>query len=213
MHFEILTEDQSGQRALETLVPKIIGGEHTHRIIGHKGIGRIPKKLTAHNAKDKTLLGKLPAMLRAYGKTYKDYPAAVIVVCDLDDKCLIAFRQDLYGVLNACRPKPEARFCMAIEEGEAWLLGDIAAVKAAYPKAKTSVLNAYKNDSICGTWECLADAVYNGGAARLFSRGPQATGYEKSQWATQITPHMDIKRNKSPSFAYFRDKLLELARG
>jgi hypothetical protein len=36
-------------------------------------------------------------------------------------------------------------------------------------------------------------------------------GTEKSQWAEKISPHMDVTRNFSPSFAYFRKKLLELA--
>lgn len=34
---------------------------------------------------------------------------------------------------------------------------------------------------------------------------------EKSQWTDRITPHMDIANNASPSFVYFREKLLELA--
>ena len=87
-------------------------------------------------------------MLKGYGKTFADYPsnypAAVILICDLDDKCLKTFRQELFTVLNACDPKPETRFCIAIEEGEAWLLGDIPAIKAAYPKAKNDILNNYK---------------------------------------------------------------------
>ncbi len=216
MHFEILVEDQSGKKALDILVPKVIGDEHTPRVHPYKGIGRIPKNLGANNnANKRILLNQLPRLLRGYGKTFADYPAnypaVVILVCDLDDKCLKAFRQELLGILNACNPKPETRFCIAIEEGEAWFLGDIPAVKSAYPKAKDSVLNGYVGDSICGTWECLADAVFNGGAAVLSSKGWQAIGAEKSQWAEKISPHMDVANNASPSFVYFRDKLLELA--
>ena len=106
--------------------------------------------------------------------------------------------------------QPDARFCLAIEEGEAWLLGDLAAIRAAYPHAKTSVLNGYVNDSICGTWECLADAVYRGGAAALKKKGRHAVGREKSAWAENIPPHMNVEKNNSPSFAYFREKLREL---
>jgi len=43
MHFEILVEDQSGKKALDILVPKIIGDRHTFKIRAYKGIGRIPK--------------------------------------------------------------------------------------------------------------------------------------------------------------------------
>ena len=216
MHFEILVEDQSGKKALDILVPKIIGDDHTFIVHPYKGIGRIPKNLgNKADARKGILLALLPELLRGYGKTFAkypaDYPAAVIFVCDLDDKCLKAFRQELFNILNACNPQPETRFCIAIEEGEAWFLGDIPAIKSAYPKAKDAVLNAYKNDSICGTWECLANAVYKGDSSALSVKGWQAVGAEKSQWAEKITPHMDVTNNASPSFAYFRQKLLELA--
>lgn len=216
MHFEILVEDQSGKKALDLLVPKIIGNDHTFTVHPYKGIGRIPKNLTANgDANKRILLDQLPRLLRGYGNTFANYPtgypAAVILVCDLDDKCLKAFRQELFNILDACNPQPETRFCIAIEEGEAWFLGDIPAVKAAYPKAKNAVLNEYVNDSICGTWEYLAEAVYHGGSAALSAKGWQTVGAEKSQWAEKITPHMDITNNASPSFAYFKKKLLELA--
>ena len=215
MHFEILVEDQSGKKALDILVPNMIRDSDTFNVHSYKGIGRIPKNLGRKaDASKRILLEQLPKLLRGYGKTFANYPAdysaAVILVCDLDDKCLKAFRQELFNILNAIDPRPRTRFCISIEEGEAWFLGDIQAVKSAYPKAKDSVLRAYTNDSICGTWERLADAVYSGGSSALSAKGWQAVGAEKSQWAEKITPHMDVTNNASPSFAYFRQKLLEL---
>ena len=215
MHFEILVEDRSGQKALDILIPKIIGAQDTFRVIGYKGSGRIPQNLKPKtNAAQRILLDRLPKLLRGYGQTFlnypANYPAAVIVVCDLDDNCLKTFRQELFAVLHACNPKPDTRFCIAIEEGEAWLLGDIPAIKAAYPQAKDAVLNGYTNDSICGTWELLADAVFPGGSRALKRRGWQAVGREKSAWATKISPLMDVENNASPSFRYFREKLRAL---
>ena len=215
MHFEILVEDQSGKKALDILVPKIIdcsNNLNTFKVHSYKGIGHIPKNLSnTANASTRSLLNQLPKLLRGYGNTFANYPATVILVCDLDNKCLKAFRQELFAVLNDCNPKPETRFCIAIEEGEAWLLGDIPAIKAAYPKAKDDSLNGYKNDSICGTWECLADAVFRGGSKVLSKKSGQVVGAEKSQWAEKITPHMDVSNNMSPSFQYFVKKLSELA--
>ena len=215
MHFEILVEDQSGKKALDILVPKIVGDTHTFIVHPYKGIGRIPKNMKdADDAGKRILFENLPKLLRGYGRTfdgYTDYRAAVILVCDLDSKCFKAFRQNLFEILNAFSPKPETRFCIAIEEGEAWFLGDLNAVTRAYPKAKMTVLNSYENDSICGTWEKLADAVYAGGSQVLTVRGWQAVGAEKSKWAETIAPEMEIENNKSPSFCYFRGKLLELA--
>lgn len=217
MHFEILVEDQSGKKALDILVPKIIGDGFTFKVHSYKGIGRIPKNLTTNgDASKRILLEQLPRLLRGYGRTFSqyppDYPAAVILVCDLDDKRLKTFLRELSDILNMCNPKPDTRFCIAIEEGESWLLGDIPAIKSAYARVKDAILNAYINDSICGTWELLANAVYKGGAAALSAKGWQAVGAEKSQWAEKISPHMDVMNNASPSFVHFREKLLELIR-
>jgi hypothetical protein len=214
MHFEILIEDQSGKEMLDVLVPKIIGEAHTFRVIPYKGIGRIPPNMKGTtNPRKRILLDRLPSLLRGYGNTFQHYPAdspaAVIVVCDLDRECRKEFRAELLNVLNNCHPKSETRFCLAVEEGEAWLLGDIDAVTAAYPGAKLNILSSYTNDSICGTWEKLADAVYKGGSVQL--KDWQIAGKAKSEWAKNIAPHMDMKDNKSPSFNYFRAKLHELA--
>ncbi len=216
MHFEILVEDRSGKTMLDLLIPKIISDQHTFEVYAYKGVGHIPKNLRiSTDARKRILLDQLPKLLRGYGRTFAgyppNYPAAVIVVCDLDDKCLKAFRQELFAVLNACNPKPETRFCIAIEEGEAWLLGDIPAIKAVYPNARDNVLGRYENDSICGTWELLADAVSSGGSNGLKNRGWQVVGREKSVWAEKITPHMNVDDNDSPSFRYFRGKIRGLA--
>jgi hypothetical protein len=216
MHFEILVEDQSGKKALDILVPKIVGKRHTFKVHPYKGIGRIPRNMKdADDAGKRILLENLPKLLKGYGRTFSGYPdsysAAVILICDLDKKCLKAFRLELLGILDQCDPKPQTRFCIAIEEGEAWLLGDLNAVRRAYPGAKNIVLNDYINDSICGTWEKLADAVYPDGSSALSSRGWQTIGAEKSRWAESISACMDVMNNASPSFCYFRDKLRELA--
>ena len=215
MHFEILVEDQSGKKMLDILIPKVIGDQHTFRVIDYRGTGHIPRNLrSSTDARNRLLLDQLPRLLRGYGSTFANYPAnypaAVILVCDLDDKFLKVFREELFTVLNACNPKPETRFCIAVEDGEAWLLGDLSAIKVAYPNAKNNVLNHYKNDSICGTWELLADAVFQGGSSALIRRGGQAVGSEKSAWAERIAPHMNVETNTSPSFRYFRMKMREL---
>lgn len=216
MHFEILVEDQSGKKALEILIPKIAGDGHTFNIHAYKGIGRIPKNLRDTNDPNKRIsLDNLPKLLRGYGVTFANYPAnypaAVILVCDLDQKCLKDFRKELLEILEKINPHPETRFCMAIEEGEAWFLGDIPAIKTAYPKANDVILQQYSNDDICGTWETLADAVYSGGAQKLASLGYPEIGKEKGLWAENITPHMEVEHNGSPSFCYFRRKIRELA--
>lgn len=215
MHIEILVEDQSGKAFLDIAVERMISMGHTFRVHPYKGIGRIPRNLgKSGDASKRILLDQLPRLLRGYGAAFAkysaDYRAAVIVVCDLDDKDSRAFCADLNAILDTCSPKPRAYFCLAIEEGEAWLLGDLPAITKAYPNARRNVLQDYVNDSICGIWEKLADAVYPGGAKMLSEKGWQAIGAEKSKWAINVTPHMDFAANRSPSFGKFRDRVQAL---
>ena len=213
MHFEVLVEDQSGKIALETIMEKILGpnyAEHSWQIFAYKGIGRLPRNLRGvTDPKARILLDRLPSILQGYGKSLDD-SSSVIVVVDSDDKDCVKFKQELLDVLNACNPRPKTLFRIAIEEGEAWLLGDRAAVKAAYPNARDSILNGYVQDSICGTWEILADAVHPGGAQSL-KPNYQVAGKAKSDWAREIAPRMDVDRNQSKSFQVFRDGVRNLA--
>ena len=214
MHFEVLVEDRSGKIALDLILEKILGTDpnvHSWRSHHFKGRGSLPSDLRGTGSpKSRLLLDKLPHLLRAYGKSLQD-SATVIVVVDLDNWDCKAFKRQLLDVLNACSPRPRALFRIAIEESEAWLLGDHKAVKSAYPKARNSVLNGYEQDSICGTWEALADAIHPGGSARLKKDGYPVAGEAKCDWARDIAPHMDVDRNKSKSFQVFRDGIRKLA--
>ena len=123
------------------------------------------------------------------------------------------FKQELTNVLHACIPRPNVKFRIAIEEVEAWLLGDRDAVKTAFPNARNTVLNQYVQDSICGD---LGDF----GRRRLqrwFKCAYEESGYPeagriaKAEWARQISDQMDVDRNRSKSFQVFRDTVRDLA--
>ncbi len=156
-------------------------------------------------------MDRLPKLLKGYGKSHQDFSAAVIVVVDLDDKDCRAFKQEMLDVLKTCNPQPITLFRIAIEEGEAWLLGDRNAIKTAYPRAKEQVLNGYMQDSICGTWEKLADAIYPEGSQKLKQLGWPYTGQAKCEWAKNIAPHLDVESNQSRSFQTFRNGIRNLA--
>lgn len=215
MHLEVLIEDKSGTIAVDLLLGKILDSGKiacTWRIHAYKGIGRLPRSTQTSARRSRLLLNNLPRIMRGYGRSLTSN-SAVLVVVDLDDKNCQFFKQDLLQILHDCNPSPTALFKIAIEEIEAWLLGDTEAVKAAYPRAKGPVLNRYEPDSICGTWEVLADAVYPGGAARLKKLGYPEVGRIKCEWAERITPHIELDRNRSKSFQVFRDGVLRLAEG
>ena len=214
MHLEILVEGQTERTALSIILPKMLGpyaSPHTWTIHKHRGLGELPDDPTARpDPRNHTLLHTLPASLRAYGQSLRD-DQAVLVLADLDDRDCHRFKEQLVGLLAHCRPAPRCVFRIAIEELEAWFLGDRAALLAAYPHASPAVLGAYVQDSICGTWEVLAEAVHRGGAKGLkASRHRSAPVAAKRVWAKEIAPHMDMERNASTSFRVFREAVLRL---
>jgi hypothetical protein len=215
MHVEVLVEDSSGERLLDVLLPKIWGGQgdpHTWRVISYKGIGRLsPDLRTEHDPAKRALLLQLPRILRGYGAT----PGidAVVVVVDADARDCKAFLSELQAVAAGCRPAPKTMFRLAIEEIEAWYLGDRDAILEAYPKAKMKAFERYVQDSPCGTWELLADAIHSGGSAAIRKAGWPLPGQLKHEWAQQIGPHLDFDSNLSPSFRKFREGLTRLVEG
>lgn len=212
MHIEVLVEDSSGEKLLAQLLPQILGeqGEpHTWRLKAYKGIGRIPHGLVAKaDPAKRILLDQLPRLLQGYGKT----PGidAVVVVLDTDRRNCAEFLRELKALVKRCNPAPHTVFRLAIEEMEAWYLGDRVALLKAFPRAKRDVLDRYVQDSVCGTWELLADAVHAGGAAAIKKVGWPLPGQLKHEWAEKIGPCMVLHQNASPSFGKFRDGLSKL---
>lgn len=204
MHLEVCVEDASGKIFLESIFPRIIRDDVTWRVHGYRGIGRIPKHLqSTENAEHRIILDSLPKLIRGCANT--PHVTALLIVVDADQKNCAEFLAELELMHNQVAPAANVIFRLAVEEMEAWLLGDPDAIEAAYPKVVKAALASYGQDSICGTWEILADAVHPGGADTLRSQGWPAQGRAKCEWAATIPPHMVFSRNKSPSFR----KLLE----
>jgi hypothetical protein len=213
MHIEILTEDSSGQRLLEQLVPKLIGplGEpHTWRLHAYRGIGRIPAQLSrTPDPSKRILLDQLPRLLRGYVRT----PGidAVVVVVDADDRDCMGFLSELQSVAASCNASQLTLFRLAIEEVEAWYLDDRSALLRAYPRARMRVLDGYVQDSVCDTWELLAEAIHPGGMHTIRQAGWPLPGQVKHEWAERIGPLLDPASNLSPSFGKLRDGRRRLA--
>ncbi len=207
MYFQFLIEDMSSAELVKILMDKI--AEKSQKIEYDckyfHGLGGFTKKNTVKETKTGKLLNDLATYLKGFSKSLQSIQAAIIVVLDNDDRDTNKFQRQLREIAEQNEIKTDHVFCVAVEEVEAWLLGDEEAVKAAYPSAKLQVLHSYVQDSICGTWEILADAVYPGGLAKFRKNCPTYVdvGKYKTIWAKEIGIHMDISKNKSPSFQTF----------
>jgi hypothetical protein len=218
VHFEILVEDASGKVLLEHLVPQILGPKgkpNKYRIVNiqelkYRVMARMPRHLVRKMPWDKILFQTLSIQLKAYGKSLPRKNGVVIIVVDLDYRHFETFYNQLETLFSACDSVPAGGVRLAVEEGEAWLLGDLAAIRRAYPFANDFVLKSYEQDSICGTWEWLADAIFHGGSERLTKIGYPQIGREKCQWADNIGQYMEVDANRSPSFQAFRDLLRKI---
>lgn len=215
MQFEILVEDASGKILLEQIVPKILGPKgkpNQYRIVNiqelkYRMMAELPRKEARSLPWDTILLKTLTIQLRAYSKTWNRRNRVVVIVVDLDYRNYGQFFRKLEEVYNTNAPNLLGGVRLAVEEMEAWILGDLSAIRRAYPFAKDYVLSSYETDSICQTWEVLADAVFHGGSEKLTKIGYPHIGREKCRWAENIGQYIDVEKNRSPSFCAFRDLL------
>ncbi len=210
MHFQFLVEDMSGGALIDIVMEKLVQqhASTTYQVKPFRGIGGIPKRSPTGNVKTQKLLTDLPMYLRGFARSLTGIPAAIFVVLDNDARDTAEFSQQLHELVTKTQAAADTEICIAIEEMEAWLLGDRDALRKAYPHARNAVLQKYKQDSICGTWEVLADAVYKGGAEALKRQGTYVEiGRCKMEWARNIGVHMALDSNKSPSFQHFLQEI------
>ena len=215
MHFEILVEDASGKVLLEQVVPKILGPKgkpNQYRIVNiqelkYRVMAMLPRKQARTLPWDVILLQTLGMQLRAYSKALNRKNGVVVIVVDVDYRRCEQFRKKLEETFQTNAPNLEGGVRLAIEEIEAWILGDLAAVRRAYPLVKEYIISSYEQDTVCGTWEVLADAIFHGGSERLTEIGYPQIGREKCRWAENIGQYMDVDSNHSSSFRAFRDLL------
>ena len=95
---------------------------------------------------------------------------------------------------------------LAVEELEAWFFGDVEALCEAYPGVPSSLGEraAYRDpDGVrSGTWESLE--------RELQKAGHHLGGLSKIKAAREISACMEPGRNRSRSFQFFRQGILDL---
>lgn len=207
MHFQFLVEDQSSAVLIDRVMSRVIkdNSQDSYNYKAFRGIGGFTKKNTVKETHSGKLLNDLATYMRGFQRSLQGIEAALIIVLDNDNNNPKAFINQLNKVAEDNRIEMDYVFCLAIEEVEAWLLGDELAIQKAYPKYKKNVLHDYKQDSICGTWEMLADVVFKGGIREIKKKKMSYVeiGKLKTEWACKIGDYMVFEDNKSPSFRFF----------
>ena len=211
MLIEILTEDKSGAVVVERLTERITENEGIScevNVHPHRGCGSLPKDMTAKPPRfASSLLDLLPSELRAYNKIYAGKDLILIIAMDSDDNDPQQLRQEIYSCASRFAPDIRSVVGISTEEIEAWILGDRTAIIDAYPDCRTDVLDAYEQDSVCGTWEVLCKAI-SGNSEELIDIGYPAIGHYKALWAENISRYMIPQKNVSPSFNTFKMALV-----
>jgi hypothetical protein len=134
----------------------------------------------------------------------QDYCVVVLVDADNDDcKELKQALIELYRTLGPDKRPAKVLFRIAVEETESWFIADKNAIRAAFPHANLNKLPKKKlPDSIIGAWEKLAEVL---------GRNPkECDGKDKFDWATAISPHLDLAQPKSPSLKAFVEGIMRL---
>ncbi len=200
-HLEVLTEERSMEAFLQTLLPRLLPTPSTFDIHSFRGKA--------------DLLRKLLKRLRGYAKWMPEHYRLVVVVDRDNDDCrelkeqldVIARNSGLVTRSLAGRGQWQVVNRIAIEELEAWYFGDWDAVCQAYPRVPRNIPGRalYRDpDAIRGgTWEAFERIMQRRG---YFSQGLGKVGAARA-----IANHIDPERNRSPSFAAFRDALAEAA--
>jgi len=198
MHIEILVEERSMEVALHNLLPRLLTGEMTYRIINFQG--------------KQNLLRELPARLRGYASWITDDYRIVVLLDEDRQNCIelkqqmesAASRAGLMTKTNAGGARFQILNRIAVEELEAWFLGDFQAMRQAYPRLPENLPRRLSNpDTVAGgTWESLEKFMQRYG----YFQG----GYPKVEAAREISARMNPGNNTSRSFQVFRDGLLSI---
>lgn len=201
MTIHVLVEGPSERTLIEPWSARLLAGERV-TVHPHQGKGRLPADLNAAPRRTgRGLLDQLPATLRGYSEALDPQSDGVVVLLDADDDNPDDLKASIEAAVSAVAPNLRVHVLVAVEETEAFYLGDLRGLKRAFPGADMKAAQRYEPDSICGTWELFGKIVGDGGG-------------NKVAWASSMAPNLTIqaKESRSPSFKTLVAALLELSK-
>lgn len=159
-------------------------------------------RIHPHTSKSE-LLARLPGRLKGYGhilRTQADW--RVVVLLDEDRQDCKKLKKQIMGFGRSAGIQRSLLARVAVEELEAWFLGDVPALTSAYPKVPPTLANrrGFRDpDAVAGgTWEAMERVLQGAG----YYRG---AGLPKIEAARAIAARMNVEQNLSRSFSVFRD--------
>lgn len=198
MKVHVLVEGPSERAFFDRWLPRAFAG-HQFITHPHQGKGTLPKDHKAPPLPRRFgLLDLLPATLRAYSASPEMTDDGVLVVLDADDEDPGDLEKRIGKIVTAYAPA-RTMVRLAVEETEAYYLGDLRALKAAFPEADMGAAKAYVADSIVGTAEKFGEVVGDDGLRKVL-------------WAEAMGPRVttDPARSRSPSFRALHSGIREL---
>lgn len=197
MRVHVLVEGPADEAFLAGWASRLVPG-HRIKVIPHEGVGRLGAVSTPAR---RGLLDQLPARLRAYGKSLKPDSDRVLILLDADGKDCAALKAKVQRLYESIDPRPVAKIRVAVQESEAFFLGDPQAIRRVWPNADTSYLTRTVPDTEW-TWELFQNVIGEVSEAKV-------------RWARSIAPHLTTAyrgstANRSPSFRALCEALVEL---
>ena len=175
----LLTEEQSMAECLKVVIPQLwpdsTEGEHW-LVLSFQGKNHLKKSI--------------PKKMKGwtYGTPH------FIILQDNDGGDCIAIKEELYNV--SCQHGKSFHVRIVCQELESWLLGDLEAIRCAYPQKKIQNKAKFRNpDNLGNPSQELG---------RLISI------HAKTQRAKKISQHFDLTKNRSGSFNVFIKTLKQL---
>lgn len=189
MTIHVLVEGPSEKVLFDGWIKRLVPDAH-FRVHQHQGKGSLAKDIRRKpDPRNRGLLDQLPAKLAAFSTTLDPLVDSIVVVVDADDDDCVETANEIRDVASTLAPRIPFLVRIAIEEVEAFYLGDLKGLKLAFPGANMERAAAYIPDSVCATWETFAEVIGDDSGSKV-------------RWAEAIRDYLTIvpANSRSPSF-------------